>query len=84
MEGARSVSAFGPGGTNPLRIMNDKGGSHAGPEGRRPHCGATKEVTGGYALSGERDLLGPGLPRALVHPHLREVMYRKDPAHTPS
>ncbi|MGW9597160.1 DUF4158 domain-containing protein [Streptomyces chartreusis] len=22
-------------------------GSHAGPEGRRPHCGATKKVTGG-------------------------------------
>src|SRR3954471_5871205 len=24
-----------------------RGGSHAGPEGRRPHCGATKKVTGG-------------------------------------
>ncbi len=32
--------------------MNNKGGSHAGPEGRRPHCRATKKVTGrGWAAA---------------------------------
>ena len=33
---------------------HERGGSHAGPEGRRPHCGTTKKVTGARAsrLSG--------------------------------
>ncbi|MEV0889088.1 cation:proton antiporter [Streptomyces microflavus] len=43
----RSVDASGPGDTTPRIINCNKGGSHAGPEGRRPHCGATKKVTGG-------------------------------------
>ena len=38
--------------TPPPRIINNKGGSHAGPEGRRPHCGATKTVTGGAVRQG--------------------------------
>jgi len=33
--------------TPPPGSWTTGGGSHAGPEGRRPHCGATKTVTGG-------------------------------------
>jgi hypothetical protein len=33
--------------TPPPGSSTTRGGSHAGPEGQRPHCGATKTATGG-------------------------------------
>jgi hypothetical protein len=72
----RSVDAFGPGDATPGSSTTG-GGSHAGPEGRRPRCGATKKVTGEEWVALLPGLLGWFGERLLPLPR-GEVHKRKD------